>query len=238
MTTVEWHTLLASQLSMSPAVAAELGRQLAGQARALAGVKLDDGHHAFAPSDQEFTVQYRNVGGVTIASVEGDLIGPDAEAHPAVLAWRSIAGADPRLTPERDLADLEFFWMEFPTAELAYPHRVGTRDWAARNRFGFGVDFDLHTLPGISLQLSARSSFTSEQVAVITAAVDGAIDAWNRHASTRVHYRGEAVVSDDHRVIAMYVDLGTGDLDALTEIFRAIDTSSAGAAVSRCRVAT
>jgi hypothetical protein len=236
MATVEWHTLLAAQIPMASAVAAELSRQLVSQARSLAGVALDDGHHAFMPPDRGFTVQYQDIGGATIASVEGELVGPDAEAHPAVLAWRSTAGADPHLTSERGADDLEFFWWTFPATELARPTRIDAADWLAHHRVGFEVELELHTLPGVWLQVVARTAFTPEQVTAVAAAVDAAITAWNQHGPTRVHYRGELEVLEDRHAIAIYIDLGTSQLEGLAAILRAIDASSAGAAVSRCRV--
>src|ERR1041384_3285815 len=109
MAVAKWHALLVEQIPMASAVADELSRQLVRQAWALAHVALDDGFHALMPPDEGFTVQYRSIGGATIASVEGDLLGPDAQAYPAVLAWRSTTGADPRLTSDRRADDLEFF---------------------------------------------------------------------------------------------------------------------------------
>src|SRR5262245_6212371 len=136
MATIDWHTLLVTQIPMAPAVAAKLSHQLVSQARALAGVALDDGGYAIAPPDHAFTVQHTRVDDVIIASIEVDLIGPDAMAHPAVLAWRSRAGADPELAPQRSASDLEFFWLTFPAAEIARPKRIDPGDWLVRNRFG------------------------------------------------------------------------------------------------------
>jgi hypothetical protein len=236
MASIEWHTLLVAQIPMTPAVAAELSHQLCSQARALAGVALDDGGYAIAPPDHAFTVQYTVVNGATIASIEGDLIGPDASGHPAVLAWRSRTGADPELTPERGASDLEFFWLTFPAAELARPNRIDTGDWLVRNRFGFDVDLELYTLPDIWLRFTARAAFTPDEVTDISAAIGAAIAAWNMHGQTFVHYCSEPEIPADRRTIANHIDLGSGQLDALAEIIRAVDTSAAGAAVGRCYV--
>jgi hypothetical protein len=236
LATTEWHTLLVAQIPMAPAVAAALSHQLCGQARALAGVELDDGGHAFVPADQAFTVQYIRVNGVTIASIEGYLIGPDAMGHPAVLAWRSKAGADLELTPPRRASDLEFFWLIFPAAEIARPNRIDTGDWLVRNRFGFEVDLELYTLPDIWLRFTARTAFTPEELTNIASAIGAAIAAWNMRGQTLVHYCSEPEIPADRRTVAVHIDLGSAQLDALADIIRAVEASSAGAAVGRCYV--
>ena len=236
MATFEWHTVLVTQIPMAPAVAAKLSHQLVSQARALAGVALDDGGYALAPPDRAFSVQYSRVDGATIAAIDADLVGPDAVGHPAVLAWRSTAGADLKLTPQRSASDLEFFWLTFPAAEIARPKRIDTGDWLVRNRFGFDVDLELYTLPDIWLRFTARTAFTPEEVTNIASAIGAAIAAWNRRGQTLVHYCSEPEIPTDRRTVANHIDLGSAQLDALAEIIRAVDASSAGAAVGRCYV--
>ena len=236
MATIDWHTLLVTQIPMAPAVAAKLSHQLVSQARALAGITVDDGGYAIAPPDHAFTVQYTKVDGVTIASIEVDLIGLDM-AHPAVLAWRSTAGADLELTPQRSAGDLEFFWLAFPAAELARPKRIDTGDWLVRNRFRFDVDLEeLYSLPDIWLRFTTRTAFTPEEVTNISAAIGAGIAAWNIRGQTFVHYCSEPEIPADRRTVAVHIDLGSALLDGLAAIIRAVDASSAGAAVGRCYV--
>ena len=247
MAIAQWHALLLEQIPMAPAVADELSRQLVSHARALAQVALDNGQHALMPPDDGFMVQYSSTGGMTIASVEGDLLGRDNVAHPAVLAWRSTTGADPRLTPERGADDLEFFWQEFPAAELANPTRTYTDDRFKSSRFRFDFDAELYEyqLPDVQLKLTARTAFTPEQVAEILAIIEGAIDEWNCTAAAQpneptsqgfVHYRGDEDIRDDGCTIAMHIDLGSGGLDALAAILDAVSAAPVGAEVRRCRV--
>lgn len=210
MAIAKWHWLLLEQIPMAPAIADKLSRQLVSHARTLAQVALDDGQHALAPLDG-FMVQYSSTGGMTVASVEGYLVGRDNVGYPAVLAWRSTTGADPTLTPERGADDLEFFWQVFP-AEIAHPTQIDTGDRFARNRFRFDVDAELYTLPDVWLQLTARTAFTPEQVAEILAIIDGAIAEWNCTAAAQpneptsqgfVHYRGDEDIRDDGCTIAI-----------------------------------
>jgi hypothetical protein len=230
------HWFLVAQIPMAPAVAAKLSHQLCSQARALAGIALDDGCYALAPAGDAFTVQYSRVDGVTIATIDADLVGPDAMGHQAVLAWRSTAGADLELTPQRSASDLEFFWLTFPAAEIAHPRRIDTGDWLVRNRFGFDVDLELYTLPDIWLRFTARTAFTPEEVTNIASAIGTAIAAWNMRGQTVVHYCSEPEIPADRRTVANHIDLGSAQLDGLAEIIRAVDASSAGAAVGRCYV--
>jgi hypothetical protein len=236
MATLEWHWYLVEQIPMAPAVAAKLSHQLVSQARALAGITLDDGDYLLAPAGHAFTVQYSRVDGVTIATIDADLVGLDATGHQAVLAWRSTAGADLELTPDRGASDLEFFWLTFPAAELAHPIRIDTGEWLVRNRFGFDVDLELYSLPDIWLRFTARTAFTPEEVTDISAAIGAGIAAWNMRGQTFVHYCSKPEIPADHRTVANHIDLGSAQLDGLAEIIRAVDASSAGAAVGRCYV--
>ena len=121
MAVIEWHSLLIAELSIAPGIADELSRQLVSHAREQ-GVALDDGRHAFVPADHGSEVQYHRFDDdLAIASIEGYLVCPDAMGHPAVFAWRSKTGADLMLTPERGVADLQFFWLTLPAPELAHP---------------------------------------------------------------------------------------------------------------------
>jgi hypothetical protein len=236
MAIAKWHALLLEQVPMTPAVADRLSRQLVGQARTLAQIAIDDGYHALMPPDEGFVV--RNGGGMTIASIEGYLLGRDNMAHPAVLAWRSTAGADLRLTPERGADDLEFFWQEFPADELANPTRIyiGDRFESSRFRFDFDAELYMYRLPDVRLELIARTVFTPKRAAETLATIDGAIAEWNCTQPARVHDRGEADIPDDGRTIAMHIDLGSGGLDALAFVLDAVSAALVGAEVERCRV--
>ena len=232
---VEWHSVLVAELSITPDIAAELSRQLVSEAQALADVALDDGLHAFLSFDT-FSVQYHDVGEEAIASVEGDLVGPDAMGHTAIIGWRSRTGADLRLTPDRGATDLEFFWLSLPVDELRNPERIDVSGWLRQNRFGFEVDTDLYTLPDISLRFVARTTFSDDDVDMIVDAVAAAIRAWNERGVGLVHYCSEPKMAGDRRMVRFHVDLGGGQLDALAEILRAVDLSPVCAAIGGCRI--
>lgn len=233
---LNWLSLLVAELPMRPAMIAELSRQLCAQAQRMAGITLDDGYHAFVPPAGGFAVRYATVDGAAVASVAGDLVGRDAHAHPAVLAWRWIAGADPGRPCNSTTSDLEFFWLEFPAEELGRPRLIDGDDMLAPGRFGFDIGWHVYSLPDVMLRLVARATFSPEQIGGLIDAIDAAIARWNRSEPTKIHYRAVPRVAADRSMFSIYVDLGSGGLEALAEILGSIDAEPASAAMTSCDV--
>lgn len=236
MSAPSWHTVLATELGMSPQVTQILASQLRAQTKASAGIDLEDGYHAFLPPDGGFTVVYLTANQHEIATVDGDLVGPSAEAFPATLAWRSRSGASPRLTRDRPTDDLEFFWLEFPFADLASIARIPTDAISGLAKLAFTVDWDVVTLPDVWLQLLAHGRWSEDQTMALIAALDAGIAAWNAGSTDRIHHRGAPEFDATGRMLLLPLDLGPAGLLGLAEVLRRVSESAAGKWIARCRV--
>lgn len=235
MAGTRWYSLLADALDFSPAFTAELARQLGEQAKAIGGIELDDGYHAFMPPDDGFEVHYEVIRGVTIASVEGELLGPNAEAFPAVLAWRSRTGGEVRPTANPEAGALELFWMELPP-ELGSSKVLDAGSLRTPGRFRFAIHWVVYAAPDVWLTFTAHTVFSSEHQTAIAYVLDEAMAAWNRNHDERIHFLGRAQLDDDGRMIAVQIDLGSAGLSALDSLLRAVSDSDSGGAIARCRI--
>ncbi|MBX9589245.1 MAG: hypothetical protein K2X43_08070 [Hyphomonadaceae bacterium] len=119
---------------------------------------------------------------------------------------------------------------------LERPALIDGDDLLEPGRFGFEVDWSVHNLPGVWLRFAARAAFTPEQIGALVGAVDSAIAFWNQCGPAQVRTRAIPRVSADRGVFSIYIDLGTGGLEALAELLGRIDANLASAAVARCEV--
>ncbi len=98
------------------------------------------------------------------------------------------------------------------------------------------LDLEMYREPIITrLYFTARTSFSTDEFDAIIAAIAAAITTWNQRWPDDLHC---FVAPDANKgdVFDVYMELGNGQLEALAEILRAVEASSAGAAISRCRV--
>jgi len=120
--------------------------------------------------------------------------------------------------------------------KLSRPNLIDGDDLLAPGHLGFEVDWHVHTLPGVWLRFAAHAAFSPEQIGALIGAIDAAIALWNRCGPAQVRYRATPWVATDRSVFSVYVDLGTGGLEALAELLGAVDANLAGAAIARCEV--
>jgi hypothetical protein len=217
-------------------VAAELSRQLCAEARARAGVALDDGMHMLAAPGASFTVEHAIADGRACAYVEADLVGPDATAHPVELAWRSIAGGEPLLALQGAPGTLAFFWRLFPTLPAPQPTLVDAAAVLAPVRFGFEIGWSIRALSGVRMHFVARTAFSIDEIGVLLLAIDAAVADWNRCRPARLDRRTRPQVAGDRSSVTVYLDLGDGGIDALAAVLQAADAAPAGRAVARCDI--
>jgi hypothetical protein len=96
-----------------------------------AGVHLDNGGYMLAPPDDGFVVQFLSSGSDMVGVIQGFLVDPAAFGHPVTLGWRATGAPGQPIHPDEDRDDLEFFWTEFPVAELSVNRRLDTSAAAA-----------------------------------------------------------------------------------------------------------
>lgn len=233
MPSVTWLTILTNEIAMSKGFASELERQLRAQAQALAGIDLADGGYALAPPDGGFTAQFRTVAHIVIGVIEAYVVDPAARGHAVALAWRSRSRPDQRIEPTDDAADVEFFWLALPIAELSADTRLDVSAVAKAVTAGFPIDWDVHDWSSMRLRWVARRGFSpDEQTALATALADALRD-WNTSASAKIHYVSEPRLSPDRSVVEFYVDLGAAGPDAVVSLINAVAASAAAPAIAR-----
>jgi hypothetical protein len=110
----------------------------------LTGADIASGDYTLPPPDQGFAVQFRTTGGSGGGVTEGVLVDPSAFGHPVALGWRATGATDQPIQPDQDRGDLEFFWLQFPIAELAAGTRVDTSAAAAAVTALFPVEWTVH----------------------------------------------------------------------------------------------
>lgn len=229
---MRWNTLLLQQLGASREFAAAMDAQLGAQAMQLAGVDLLDGRFIVAPVDGEFEIDTKQLGGHVISAVAVDLVGPDAVAQPAVLAWLSKQRPGEPVAPGActDPDQLQFFWAGFPADALgryAHTHAVPA---GAR----FPVEASPLAWPDVilSLELQALDAGAEKRLAD---ALDAAIAAWNLASAEKIHYRGRLRAASD-RVLQVHIDFGSAGPKALARMIAAVDRAFATGEVVRCTI--
>jgi len=237
MPRVTWLTMLTEHVAMAKGFVSELERQLREQAQKLAHIDIADGGFALLPPDDRFTVEFRPVADTVIGVIEAVLVDPAGRGHDVALAWRSTRHPAQRIGPDHEGADLEFFWLELPIAELAAGTRLDTRAVAKAVKAGFPVDWDIHHWESATLRLVARHPFTADEQVALAMALGDALRDWNAAAADKIHYVSEPEVSPDRSVIGFYVDLGAAGPDAIVALINAAAASPVAPAIARAAVA-
>ena len=244
MNEIDWLTLLKASLPMHPRFLEELQRQASQSARLLAGVDLSSGQYALMPPDEDFSVDFRQTVAPdgdteTLGFVSGDLVGPDAEGYPAVLAWRSRTHPSTRITPDMDPASegpLEFFWMEFPIAELAGQRASSQAANGLLASFSFAVERTIQTWPDVWLNIQGKVPFTPDDVDAIASNLDGTLEHWNTTHDSKIHYRSKPEILPDCNRLVIHIDFGTAGEDALESLLSALNNSTIATVIERCIV--
>jgi hypothetical protein len=236
MSPVHWLTVLTDQIAMAKGFAGELERQLRAQARFAAGIDLADGGHALLPPDGGFAVQFRTVAGTVVGVIEADLVDPAAIGHAVALAWRSRSHPDQRIEPNHDAADVEFFWLALPVAELAAGTQLDVSAVANAITAGFPIEWDVHDWSSVRLRWMARRGFSPDEQAALTAALAGAVRDWNASARHKIHHVSEADVAPDRHVVGFYADLGAAGPDAVVALVNAVAASAAAPMIARAAI--
>lgn len=231
-----WLEVLAAEIAMAPGFLATLDQQLRSHARSLIGVDdIVNGGYTLLPPDQGFTVQFRTAGGGVVGVIEGMLVDPSAFAHQVALGWRA-RGATEAIPPDQERDDLEFFWIEFPIAELSAGTHVDTSAAAAAVTTRFPVEWDVHQWESLRLVLNAHHAFTVDELDALNAAVQRAVDDWNAREPNVIDYLGEPQSSPDRAKVRWYLDLNVAGADAVVAVINALDAPSAASAIARCFV--
>lgn len=229
---IRWNTMLLQQLSASREFASAMDAQLGAQARQLAGIDLLDGRFSILPVDGEFEIDTKQLADRVVSAVEVDLVGPDASAEPAVLAWfsrqRPGEAVDPASCTDGDA--LQFFWARFPIEEVKRYTRTQTHPFAARVRFP--VETSVFGWPDVMLSLELRKIDDDSQTRV-GAALDGAIAAWNMASASKIHYRGPVQCLGE-RTLQVHVDFGSAGPEAMRHVVDALDRTFSAGEIIRC----
>jgi hypothetical protein len=236
MPRVTWLTLLTENIAMAKGFVSELERQLREQAQDAAHIDVTDGGFALLPPDDRFAVEFRPVADTVIGVIEAVLVDPAGHGHDVALAWRSTSHPDRRIGPDHDGADVEFFWLELPIAELAAGTQLDTRAVAKAVKAKFPVDWDVHHWESAMLRFVARHPFTADQQVALAMALGDALRDWNASATAHIDYVSEPDVSPDRSVIGFYVDLGAAGPDAIVALINAAAASPVAPVIARAAV--
>ena len=233
MAPARWFDMLAAEIRMAPGFAAALETQLRDHARTLAGVDIASGDYSLLPPDHGFTVTFRTTGDVVVGVIEGVLVDPSAFGHPVVLSWRATGAAGERIQPDQARSDLEFFWLQFPIAELSAGTRVDTAAIASQVTAPFPVDWDVHHWSSVWLALHAQRAFTADEVAALIAVVQRAVRDWNARESAKISYLAEPEIAPDRTALRCYLDLGASGAAAVVAVLQALGAAPAAATIAR-----
>lgn len=229
---LRWNTGLLQQLGATRGFADAMDAQLGAQARQLAGIDLLDGRFSILPGDGELEVQTRQLADRVVSAVDVDLVGPDAAAEPAVLAWfskeRPGEAVDPASCMDGDA--IQFFWARFPVEEMKRYTRTQTHPSAAAKRFP--VETSVFGWPDVILSLEVRKA-DGDAESRVAAALDSAIAAWNMASAGKIHYRGP-VRSLGERTLQVHVDFGSADPEAMSHVVDALDRALPAGEIIRC----
>lgn len=230
---LRWNTLLLQQLGASREFADAMDAQLGAQARQLADVDLLDGRFSILPGDGEFEIETRQLADRVVSAVDVDLVGPDATAEPAVLAWfsqqRPGEAVDPASCTDEDA--LQFFWARFPIEETKRYTRTRTHPSAASGRFP--VETSVFGWPDVILSLELHT-VDGDSARRLEAALDGAIAAWNRASASKIHYRGP-VQTLGERTLQVHLDFGSAGQEAMRHVVDALDRAFPAGEIMRCQ---
>lgn len=229
---MRWNTHLLQQIGASREFAAAMDAQLGAQAGQLAGIDLLDGRFAILPVDGAFEIETRQIANRVVSAVDVDLVGPDATAAPAVLAWFSKQRPGEPLEPAScvDAGEIQFFWASFPSEELRRYTSKRTHAIAAAVRFP--VETSVFGWPDVVLSLELRT-IDDDSEKRVAAALDGAIAAWNMASASKIHYRGP-VQRVAEQTLQVHVDFGTAGPEAMARLIEALDSVFAAGEIIRC----
>ncbi|HWN71464.1 MAG TPA: hypothetical protein VNM90_27685, partial [Haliangium sp.] len=230
---IRWNTLLLQQIGASREFADAMDAQLGAQARQLAGIDLLDGRFAILPADGELEIETKQLADRVVSAVAVDLVGPDATAEPAVLAWLSQQRPGQAVEPASCTDDtaIQFFWARFPIEEMKRYTRTQTHPSAAPVRFP--VETSVFGWPDVILSLELRKADGDSQRRV-EAALDGAIAAWNMASASKIHHRGPVQTSGE-RTVQVHLDFGSAGPEAMSRMAEALDSVFAAGEIVRCR---
>ncbi len=247
MNEIDWLTLLTASVPMNERFLSELRQQACEHARQLTGIDLTSGEYAFMPPDGDFAPEfYQTIDADgnqhTVGCLCGDLVGPDANAYPAVLAWRSKERRELGVAPDADPSTtgaLEFFWAQFPISEFRTEQRTSASWGGVALQTSFALDISISRWPDITFGIQGKRPLSGAEVAAIEAALDGAIEDWNAMHEGKIHYRSRPEMSAESDKLVLYIDFGTASQDALVALVRALDSSAMGRSASfiaRCTI--
>ena len=228
-----WLKVLAGAVEMAPGFLAALDQQLRGHARTLTGVDIGS-DYTLLPPDDGFSVQFHTAETAVIGAIEGFLVDPSAFGHPVALGWRARGAAEQPIAPDQEHADLEFFWLQFPIAELAAGrHAVATAAPTAVNA-RFPVEWDVHPWQDVFLLLRAHRRFTLGALDALNAALRRAVRDWSARRPHEIDYLGEPQIAPDRSAVRWHLDLNVPDAGPVVAVINALDATPTATQIAQC----
>ena len=223
-----WLTLLSSTLKFSPSFLKVFDHKLVEHTRLLTGIDLCSKEYKLLPPNSEFEVHYKHLTPFNVASVEGDLVGPDAVGHLVTAIWYCPSLPHKSIDPTKQLPEdliLEVYWAEFPIDEFRRAYKKSALPLVEiPAKLSFQVEWRTPIWPDVHLEMQTQNSYTEAQIVQIGDAIDRTIAHWNeqRDDKGRVHYRGDIYLLNGSQ-LKTHIDFGSASKDIIGLLLQNLD---------------